>query len=101
MEAELFKCPYCHHKGPPKDFHIEHIVAKKQRAERKKRPLFNEKGIYDILPDTMPACGKCNQSKGAMSPGNWARWLKSHPDKWHPWPDGDRQRWMNMMLSMP
>ena len=101
MEIRVYKCPYCNHRGPIQDFHKEHIVAKKQREVRTRNVLLDEKGIYGVLPDTVPACKRCNLSKGAKSPGQWARWLKGHPDKWYPWPDGDRRRWMNLMLTLP
>jgi len=84
------KCCYCGHVGDESEFEEEHFVAHNTREMRKLNKLLDEKGIYAVLPDTMDVCHICNESKQDLSLGNWARWLRRHPEKLHPWNDGDR-----------
>ena len=97
-----YKCRYCGHKGNKRTRHKDHPVPIKVREERSRNPLArgHESGIYEVLPDTIDTCSKCNESKGAKTPGQWARWLQDHPDRWYPWEDGDRRPFINKFFHL-
>lgn len=97
-----YRCFYCGHVGTEEDFDTEHFVSQKARGRRKGlSPLYDERGLYRVLPDTAEVCYKCNRSKRDLSMGDWARWLADHPDKWYPWEDGDRRWFIQWYLGLP
>ncbi|UVI31019.1 HNH endonuclease [Paenibacillus spongiae] len=63
LEAEDLRCAYCGDKSTEWD-HLRPLVKGKQ-------PTGYISDIYNLVP----ACGKCNQSKGNK---NWKEWMRSN-----------------------
>src|SRR4051812_27975243 len=67
MEAEDVRCAYCGDKSTEWD-HLRPLV-------KARRPT----GFISEIGNLVPACGKCNQSKGNSG---WESWMRSMTARW-------------------
>lgn len=77
----IYQCFICGHIGNARTRHEAHFVPVSSGGVR----------VGD-------ACNKCNWQMGAKTRGQYARWLREHPEERFPWPDGDRRPFMRRYL---